>query len=146
MKDLEFMVVRKFFAENYTIGDFFISGKKLCNTIEDKNRDLNHDGDLNDKNEGKVFGETCIPFGRYEIELLISPKFKRLLPRLKNVKHFEGILIHAGNTAKDTHGCILPGENTQKGKVLNSGYYENIIVGHCKEAIKNKVKIFITIK
>jgi hypothetical protein len=43
-----------------------------------------------------------------------------MLPRLLNVRHFDGILIHAGNTAKDTHGCILVGRNTEKGKVTNS--------------------------
>ncbi len=44
-----------------------------------------------------------------------SPKFKRELPRLQNVKHFEGILIHRGNTAEDSAGCILVGENKVKG-------------------------------
>jgi hypothetical protein len=31
------------------------------------------------------------------------------LPLLENVDGFVGVRIHAGNFAKDTDGCILPG-------------------------------------
>lgn len=146
MKTLELKVKRRWFAEDYTIGTFFANEKRICDTIEDKNRDLNRDGDLNDKGEAKVYGETAIPFGRYEVVLNISPKFKRRLPRLLNVKHFEGILIHRGNTAKDTHGCIIVGENKVKGKVINSTFYEKKIVEICEQAIEEGKKIFITIE
>lgn len=146
MKTLELKVKRRWFAEDYTIGTFFADGERICDTIEDKNRDLNCDGDLNDKGEGKVYGETAIPFGRYEVILNVSPKFKRKLPRLLNVKHFEGILIHRGNTAKDTHGCIIVGENKVKGKVINSTFYEKKIVDICEAAINSGKKIFITIE
>ena len=33
---------------------------------------------------------------------------------------FEGILIHAGNTDKDSAGCLLVGINLERGKVLKS--------------------------
>lgn len=57
----------------------------------------------------KVYGQTAIPAGRYEVRMVRSPRFARDLPRLLNVPGFEGILIHAGNTRHDTEGCLLPG-------------------------------------
>lgn len=146
METLEFRIKRKYFGSSYTIGQLYVNTKLLCDTLEDTNRDLNHDGDLLDKGENKIYGKTCIPFGRYEIELYKSPKFRRFLPKLKDVKHFEYILIHAGNTSTDTEGCILPGENKKKGMVLNSRKYEDIIVRYCQNAIADKKKIFITIE
>lgn len=64
----------------------------------------------------------------------MSPKFKRELPRILNVPHFDGILIHRGNTAKDTSGCILIGENKVKGKVINSTPYELDLTKKIKDA------------
>jgi hypothetical protein len=75
----------------------------------------------------------------------MSPKFKRLLPLVLNVKHFTGIRIHRGNTAKDSHGCILPGENKVKGKVINSTPYEIELVHRMEAAIALGEEIMIEI-
>lgn len=117
---MELILRRVALMDTYTIGRLSVNGVYFCDTLEDKVRDFNKDGDLLDDGEQKVYGETAIPYGTYTIEISYSPRFKRMLPRLLNVRHFEGILIHAGNTAKDTHGCILVGRNTEKGKVTNS--------------------------
>lgn len=135
---------RRFLGESYTIGSLSIDGKKFCDTLEDKVRDLNKNG-VFDGDEKKVYAETAIPYGTYDIVVDYSPKFKRELPRLQNVKHFEGILIHRGNTAEDSAGCILVGENKVKGKVINSTPYEKELVQILKEAQDRKEPITIKI-
>lgn len=112
--------------KDYTVGKLYVDGEYWCDTLEDPVRDL--------AKEKKVAGRTAIPAGEYEVVVNISPKFGRLLPRLLRVPHFEGILIHRGNTAEDTAGCILPGENRAVGKVLNSTFWEKRITGHLLEA------------
>lgn len=135
---------RRFLGESYTIGSLSIDGKKFCDTLEDKVRDLNKNG-VFDGDEKKVYAETAIPYGTYNVVVDYSPKFKRELPRLQNVKHFEGILIHRGNTAEDSAGCILVGENKVKGMVINSTPYEKELVRILKEAQDRKEPITIKI-
>ena len=142
---MKLLLRRRFKGNDYTIGSLFIDGVYLCDTIEDKVRDYNKDGDLLDEGETKIFGETAIPYGIYEVELSVSPKFKRLLPLVKNVKHFTGIRIHRGNTAGDSHGCILPGENKVKGRVVNSTQYELELVRRMKLAQERGEQIAIEI-
>ncbi len=98
-------------TDQYTMGFMYMNGEPFCFTLEDRVRDVNHDGDLNDPGEGKVYGDTAIPCGTYKITLYDSPHFKRMLPLLHNVEGFEGILIHGGNTVVDTKGCILVARN-----------------------------------
>jgi hypothetical protein len=131
-----------YLKDTYTIGKLYIDDKYFCDTVEDKVRDFNKDGDLNDLGETKVYGETAVPYGTYDVEVTYSPKFKRELPLIKNVPHFEGIRIHRGNYAKDSLGCIIVGENKVKGGVLNSTKYEIELTRILKENI-GKVTIEI---
>ena len=68
----------------------------------------------------KVPGNTCIPYGTYKITITYSPRFKKNLPLINDVKGFEGIRIHSGNNNNDTSGCLLLGFNKIKGGVINS--------------------------
>ncbi len=149
METLELKLFRKFKQPTYTIGKLSHDQTSLCDTVEDVIRDLrdyNHDGDFDDKGEGKVYGETAIPCGRYEIKLTYSPKLKRVLPILLDVPGYTGIRIHKGVNAKSSLGCIIVGENKIKGGVINSAYWETTIINLIREAIKNKKRVFITIE
>lgn len=108
----------------YTIGKLYIDGKYFCDTLEDTDRGLDWKDSAAYIREKKIHSETAIPKGTYKLIVNYSPRFKRNLPRLLDVPGFDGILIHRGNTAADTAGCILVGENSVVGKVLNSTPYE----------------------
>ena len=99
---------RKRIANGYTIGDLLINGEFFCETLENTVRDLNKNG-IFDGSEKKVWGESAIPYGEFKVKVTYSPRFKRNLPRVFDVPHFEGILFHRGNSSKDTEGCILLG-------------------------------------
>lgn len=122
---MELLLKRKFKGGNYTIGDLYVDGRLFCNTIEDVAHSL--PARCPDTSRGqsctckeKVYAMTAIPAGTYRITFEYSPKYKRRMPYLHDVPHFLGILIHWGNTEKDSAGCIIVGKNTVKGKVLES--------------------------
>ncbi len=139
---MELQLNRRYLGEEYTIGDLYIDGVFFCNTLEDKVRDLNKDGILD---EPKVYAETAIPYGEYNIIVNYSPKFRRALPRLLDVPYFEGILIHRGTMASNSSGCILLGENKIKGRVINSAKYEIELTKILQKAMENKEIITIKI-
>ena len=91
----------------FTIGSLSVNGEWLCWTGEDAVRD--DPNPITPQNEGKVYGQTAIPAGTYHVIVNLSPRLKKRMPRLLNVPGFDGILIHKGNDAGDTSGCILVG-------------------------------------
>jgi hypothetical protein len=153
---MELKLKRIALRETYTIGRLYVDNHYFCDTLEDKVRDINKDGDLNDVGEGKVYGGTAIPYGRYEITMKVqSPKYsqrasytwcKGYLPRLLNVPHFEGILIHSGNDATHSNGCVLVGENKVKGQVINSMATLKRLIPILKYTSDSGEKIWITIE
>lgn len=136
---MKLKVERKYLKEDYTVGNLYIDYEKgngwefFCNTLEDKVRDFNKDGDLDDSGETKVYGKTAIPYGKYQFTLAFSPHFKRELPLLMKVKGFSGIMIHGGTTAEDSLGCILIGLNKAKGKLLECQFHLNKLIDILKE-------------
>lgn len=152
---MELTLKRIALRDTYTIGRLYLNGTYFCDTLEDKVRDINKDGDLNDVGEGKVYGRTAIPYGKYEVTMRVqSSKYsqrasyawcKGYLPRLLKVPHFDGILIHSGNDATHSAGCILVGENKVKGQVINSMATLKRLVPMLKHASDNNEKIWITI-
>ncbi len=95
---MKITVVRTGYTPESTAGIMILNNDYFGVTLEDQFR------------EGpKVPGKTCIPAGRYKVELSFSNRFQKVLPVLLNVPGFEGVRIHGGNTAADTLGCILVG-------------------------------------
>jgi len=117
---MKITIERKYKKENYTIGKLYIDGVPFCDTLEDKDRNLDSSMSLEDILAKKVSGETAIPYGTYEAEINYSPKFKRDLLLIKDVKGFEGIRVHAGNFASNSLGCVLCGKNTHVGMLSES--------------------------
>ena len=148
---MELVLKRIAKKKGYTIGklyvkqpiiDEYLRGEKfiyICDTLEPKGRDYA-------KGARKIKGKSAIPEGRYPIVITYSPTFKKWLPLLVNVPMFSGIRIHAGNTAKDTQGCILVGLNLKMGMVLNSRKYVEIIKSKIVEAKDKDEAVWIEIR
>ena len=127
---MKLLVERRFKGPKYTIGKLFVNGIYFCDTLEDPDRGLTNDMPENIIRLEKIYGNTAIPTGIYPVAMdIVSQKmkskiwarpYKGKIPRLLNVKGFEGILIHPGNTNEDTLGCLLVGQNKVKGQVINS--------------------------
>lgn len=91
--------------EDVTIGAITIDGDFACWSLEDPVREVPGQP----VSTWKIHGKTAIPAGRYKVIVDMSARFKRLLPLLLDVPGYSGVRIHAGNTAADTEGCILVG-------------------------------------
>lgn len=104
------LTVQRILSDNdATFGVMSLNGRFVCHTIEDRHR------------EEKVWGETRIPAGTYRVTLRdfggFHERYSKKFPDMhqgmlwvRNVPGFEDILIHIGNTAKDSAGCILVGQ------------------------------------
>ena len=113
-------LVRIAFKSTYTIGKLYVDGKYFCDVLEDVDRGLKSSMSESEILEKKVKGQTAIPTGHYAINITYSPKYKRMMPLLLDVKGFSGIRIHSGNSSKDTEGCLIVGKNKKVGMVLES--------------------------
>ena len=134
---MELLLQRLYLKTEYTIGRLSVDGLYFFDTLEDRVRDL--------RSEPKIPGRTAISAGRYEVTVNRSPRFCRDLPRLLDVPGFTGILIHRGNTAADTAGLPLLGENREAGRLVNSTPYELRLTRMLKEAQQRGEKNYITI-
>jgi hypothetical protein len=102
-----------------SIGTFEFGGN-LFYSLEDTDRGLKQDMPLAGILAIKVKNYTAIPYGKYEIAMTYSNRFKKVMPLLMNVPGFDGIRIHSGNTEADTEGCILLGTTRNNTMVLYS--------------------------
>lgn len=134
---MELKLNRIFLGSFATIGELYVDGEHIADTLEDRVRP-----------EGeKVYGKTAIPEGTYEVKLTYSPRFKKILPEILNVPNFSGIRIHSLNKAEGSEGCIGVGEWNGKDTnwISNSRIAFNELMSLLQKAANNKEKITITI-
>lgn len=153
---MKLLVSRKWKRDSYTIGNLYVNNTLFSNTLEDKDRGLSNAMSPEEIKKIKVYGQTAIPVGEYEVRMTFSNKFSSRAwakkyngktPELVGVKGFEGIRIHPGNVAQDTLGCILVGKNSAKGKVTESvNYYYKLLDNYIMPAIKKGEKISIVVE
>lgn len=114
------VIDRKWKKDTYTIGRVFIDDVFFANSMEDKDRGLTKDMPLAEIKKRKVYGETAIPAGEYEVRMTYSPKYKRMMPQVMDVPGWTGVRMHSMNEAKDSLGCIGMGKNDKPGWISNS--------------------------
>ena len=129
--------------DKYTIGHLYINGKYFCDTLEDPDRGLassmSNSQIAMKKINLNVASSKYSNFNKYPYAKFCNGK----MPKLLNVPGYEGILIHAGNTQKDTEGCILVGQNKVVGQVINSQATWKALY---TELLKDKSNLTIEIK
>ena len=107
---INLLIIRDTFTEESTIGELFLNGERMCDTLE--NPYINNERNI-----------SCIPEGEYKVRLRLAREsatrdYLHLL--VQDVPNRDWILFHRGNSAKDTSGCILVGLGTQHNVVQNS--------------------------
>lgn len=128
-------VIRVAHTGDATIGKMYIDNIDTCYTLEDVVRP---------KGE-KVYGKTAIPEGRYRVDVTMSARFKTELPILLDVPNFTGIRIHAGNTAEDTHGCILVGMEQRGATIIRSRAAMDVVLAKIRYAIEQGEEVWLSV-
>lgn len=130
---MKLTIKRTITRNNYTLGKLYVDGVYFCDTLEDKDRGLTQDMNISQIQLLKIPGKTAIPKGIYKVTLdVISPKFsqypfymetcKGKLPRLMDVKGYEGVLIHVADGPKRdslVQGCIGVGNLSAEEYLMN---------------------------
>ena len=130
---MKLTIKRTITRNSYTLGKLYVDGVYFCDTLEDKDRGLTQNMSVEQIKSMKIPGETAIPKGTYKVTLdVVSPKFSKYpfymqtcggkLPRLINVKGYEGVLIHVADGPKRdslVQGCIGIGNLSAEEYLMN---------------------------
>lgn len=130
---MKLTIKRTITRNSYTLGKLYVDGVYFCDTLEDRDRRLTQNMSTEQIKSMKVLGETAIPKGTYRVTLdVVSPKFSKYpfymqtcggkLPRLIDVKGYEGVLIHVADGPKRdslVQGCIGIGNLSAEEYLMN---------------------------
>jgi hypothetical protein len=141
MQTLELLLQRKIHNAASTEGNLLIDNNWFCHTIEDVVRAKPNEW----KPSLKVYGKTAIPYGRYQVLVTYSNRFKRDLTAVLNVPDFEGIRIHNGVNETSSAGCIIVSYKAEKGRLINDRKAMNDLCDKVQAATKTGKKCWITI-
>ena len=127
---MEILVERHFYSSEFVVGRCYLGDTYFCDTLEPP-AGVNH---------------PCIPEGEYPVNLIWSPRFNAYMPRLEGVPYRSGILIHKGNSVKDTLGSILVGTISFKGHLFQSSDTYGDIFEYMTTAVLHgdKIKVRVT--
>jgi hypothetical protein len=120
---VKMVLIREAITGDAVTGSLMVGHRKICCTLENKKH--------------------LLPEGEYKLTVSNSPTFARDLALIHNekIKPNRGFRIHAGNTAKDSRGCVLVGESLVNGNTLtNSRKTEKIVTA----IARNDCKLIIT--
>jgi hypothetical protein len=115
---INLLLIRDTFSKDSTIGELFLNGERICDTLENPWQD----------NQRTI---SCIPEGEYPVRLRLaresaSRDYLHLL--VQDVPNRDWILFHRGNYPKDTSGCILVGLGSQQDVVNNSTLAMDLLI------------------
>ena len=140
MEDLHLKLIRvprkTAYCEGILVKKTTTGDVHICDTLEDPIRDINGSGKFEGE-EQKVYGDTAIPYGTYQLEVTWSPKFQMGMVQVKEVPHFTGIRMHWGRTKQQSYGCILVGKKDGAGTLANTGmtdYLVELVKAHGNKA------------
>lgn len=108
-RKVEMILIRDNIIGDAVLGSLLVGGQKICDTLENK--------------------KYLLPYGDYKLNVSKSPTFGRELPLIFNdkVKMQRGFRIHAGNTAKDSRGCVLVGFGRVNDTIADSRKAESAV-------------------
>jgi hypothetical protein len=118
LASINLLIIRDMFTEESTIGELFLNGERMCDTLELPYKD----------NQRNI---SCIPAGEYKVRLRLPREsatrdYLHLL--VKDVPNRDYVLFHRGNSAKDTRGCVLVGIGSEQDVVHNSALAMDLLI------------------
>ena len=133
LASINLLIIRDMFTEESTIGELFLNGERMCDTLELPYKD----------NQRNI---SCIPAGEYKVRLRLPREsatrdYIHLL--IQDVSDRDYILFHRGNSAKDTRGCVLVGIGSEQDVVHNSTLAMDLLIKEVIHLGSEDIKLII---